>query len=141
MRQTVSLLGSVLAASGVAAAYRVPAPTNGMRMSSLVQASFKVDTDGTGAGQFFLEHFDRAGNRLGRFNVSGTVAVSTSNIYTFAPTLSPIAISVGSDLSRTGPIPCSMRIEDGDLIQITAVLSAGNATFSEASLAFDVEPV
>jgi len=135
MRQTIKVPGATLAVSGTGATYRVPAPTNGVRVTGLVTMTAVTTTDGTGAGLLFLSHKDRSGNSLAIF--PGVVqTINTAQRTTFAPGASNA--SVGT--IAVGGGPCRWPLEDGDLVELGMVLTAGNCTVSEVVLTLQVEP-
>jgi len=126
-RATVTLPGGILAVTGTAASYRVPSPTNGKRVSGLSIARVLADTDGTGIGVPVLSITDRSGNLVGTFpGSSSSMGVGVSRTYTWGRVLPVIAQTTLSPSSVTAGLPCVCPLEDGDLIEIGAILSSGS---------------
>jgi len=140
MRQTVTLPGSTLAAAGAFATYRVPAPTNGVRVCGLVSVRVRLVTDGTGAANAGVEIADRAGNTLMSIPGNSTAqGAATDRVYSWGRVLGVVSASATGVVCAG--IPCKCELEDGDLISVTGLNVAANVTATEIVITLETEAV
>jgi hypothetical protein len=141
MRATVTFEDVTLAASGPSLTYRVPAPTNGKRVSKLLAVTLTGATDATGAGGPAVNIVDRAGNRVGRWG-GGTSAIGVlvTSSYTWSTAQAVLNQAIDPAV-RSSPLPCCLPIEDGDVITVEWILTAGNIAVTGQTISFELEPM